>query len=154
MNIFILDKDPTLCAEYMIDKHVVKMPLEHAQMLSTACRLSGHDIGYKAAYQNHPCTKWARESVANFIYLRDLTLSIGEEYTRRYGKDHKSVELVKQLPVPDLPNLGITPFAQAMPDTYKCKGDAVKAYRAYYKGEKRGFASWKHGRIPEWFGAE
>lgn len=150
MNIFILDLDPTKCAEYMIDKHVIKMPLEHAQMLSTACRLSGLDVGYKATFKNHPCTKWARESKENFLFLQNLTLAIGEEYTRRYGKSHKSVELVRSLPVPDLPTLGITPFAQAMPIQYK-RENAVEAYREYYKGEKRSFASWKHGRIPDWF---
>ena len=36
MNIFHLDKDPKICAEYHCDKHIVKMILETAQMLSTA----------------------------------------------------------------------------------------------------------------------
>ena len=36
MNIFHLDKNPIKCALYHCDKHVVKMILETAQMLSTA----------------------------------------------------------------------------------------------------------------------
>ena len=36
MNIFHLHKDPKICAKYHCDKHVVKMILETAQMLSTA----------------------------------------------------------------------------------------------------------------------
>ena len=33
MNIFILDDNPRACAEYHLDKHVVKMPLETAQLI-------------------------------------------------------------------------------------------------------------------------
>lgn len=36
MNIFILDHDLDKSAEYHVDKHVVKMPLEAAQLLTTA----------------------------------------------------------------------------------------------------------------------
>ena len=32
MNIFILDRDPVLAAQYQCDKHVVKMVLETAQI--------------------------------------------------------------------------------------------------------------------------
>ena len=35
MNIFILDENHDKCAEYHVDKHIVKMPLEAAQMLCT-----------------------------------------------------------------------------------------------------------------------
>ena len=39
MNIFYLDKNPKICAMYHNDKHVVKMILEYAQLLSTAHRV-------------------------------------------------------------------------------------------------------------------
>ncbi len=39
MNIFYIDKDPKQCAKWMVDKHVVKMILETAQLLSTAHRV-------------------------------------------------------------------------------------------------------------------
>ena len=39
MNIFILDKDPVMAAQLQCDKHVVKMIVESAQMLSTAHRM-------------------------------------------------------------------------------------------------------------------
>ena len=39
MNIFILDKDPYLAAQMLCDKHIPKMIVESAQMLSTAHRL-------------------------------------------------------------------------------------------------------------------
>jgi hypothetical protein len=39
MNIFILDLDPVISASMLCDKHVVKMIVESAQMLSTAHRI-------------------------------------------------------------------------------------------------------------------
>lgn len=39
MNIFFLDKDPKICAQYHCDKHVVKMIVELAQLLSTVHRV-------------------------------------------------------------------------------------------------------------------
>jgi hypothetical protein len=50
MNIFFLDADPKQAAQMQCDKHVVKMVLETAQMLSTAARAQGHKVGYKSAY--------------------------------------------------------------------------------------------------------
>ena len=45
VNIFILDENPKTCAEYHCDKHVIKMILESAQMLSTVSRLNGGEAG-------------------------------------------------------------------------------------------------------------
>ena len=39
MNLFILDQDPVVAAQLQCDKHVVKMIVESAQMLSTAHRM-------------------------------------------------------------------------------------------------------------------
>ena len=58
MNIFYLDRDTVVAALMMCDKHVVKMILESAQMLSTAHRvLDGDDYAnetgmYKMAHKN------------------------------------------------------------------------------------------------------
>lgn len=152
MNIFVLDTDMFLCAHYMMDKHVVKMPLEHAQLLSTAVRLSGIDAGYKITHKNHPCSIWVRESVQNFLWLVELTFCINEEWKQRYGHTHnmKSWEVIKTLPTPNLPDIPMTPFAQAMPMEYRTQ-DPVTAYRQYYNGAKQHIASWKHGDIPPWF---
>ena len=44
MNLFILDKDPIKAAQLQCDKHVVKMIVESAQMLSTVHRyMDGHE---------------------------------------------------------------------------------------------------------------
>ena len=47
--------------------------------------------------------------------------------------------------------MGLTPFAQAMPDEYK-RADAVEAYRAYYMGDKAAIAEWNWGTpAPDWY---
>ena len=44
MNIFAIDSDPIQSAMWMVDKHVVKMILEYAQLMSTAHRvLDGYE---------------------------------------------------------------------------------------------------------------
>ena len=79
MNIFVLDTDLEKCAEYHCDKHVVKMILEYAQMLSSVVRLQGHDVGYKLTHKNHPCTIWARESLSKYNRLKRLTRLLNYE---------------------------------------------------------------------------
>ena len=45
MNIFYLSEDPLEAAQMMVDRHVVKMILESAQLLSTAHRiLDGEEV--------------------------------------------------------------------------------------------------------------
>ena len=152
MNIFVLDEKVEKCAEYHCDKHVIKMILESAQMLSAVVRLNGHDVGYKLTHKNHPCTKWARESLSNYNWLKELTKLLNYEYRYRYEKDinHKSYDVVMTLPTPKIPDIGLTPFAQAMPDQYKNK-NAVKAYRDYYINEKSKFLTWTNRKTPIWY---
>ena len=155
MNIFVLDTDPRTCAVYHNDKHVVKMILETAQLLCGVHHAtdSQYDIPYKLSHKNHPCAIWSRECYENYIWLCDLGLELCNEYTYRYGKRHKSEDIIEWclLNVPNIPEKGdITPFALAMPD--ECKvGDAVASYRVYYMVEKRGMAVWKNREVPEWF---
>ena len=45
MNLFYLDEDLDKCAQYHVDKHIVKMPLEAAQLLCTAVWID-HLLGF------------------------------------------------------------------------------------------------------------
>lgn len=154
MNIFILDKDPKRCAEMHCDKHVVKMILEHAQMMSTTLVEFGRPAPYKSTHKNHPCTVWVRESLDNYVWLYTLTYYLNKEFKCRFsGKDHKSWLAILGEEPPKLPEIGRTPFAQAMPDQYK-HPDAVTAYRQYYQGDKARFAKWTNRPTPEWFERE
>jgi hypothetical protein len=151
MNIFVLDKDPRIAAQMACDKHVVKMILETAQMLSTAARAHGGWAPYGATHKKHPCTLWAGKSQANWNWLVAHGLALCAEYTLRYNKRHKSqsvIEYCKHLKL-QFSQEGLTPFAQAMPPQYKHEC-VVTAYRAYYHGEKARFATWKTKK-PKWW---
>jgi hypothetical protein len=37
-----------------------------------------------------------------------------------------------------------------MPEEYK-NSDPVKAYRTYYKKDKKEFSKWKMGNVPDWW---
>ena len=89
MNIFFLDKDPVKAAQLQCDKHVVKMVLETAQMLSTAARAQGHDVGYKSAYPKHPMTLWVGQNTDNFRWAWLHGMSLAKEFTKRYDRIHK-----------------------------------------------------------------
>jgi hypothetical protein len=156
MNIFFLDENPTLSAQYHVDKHVVKMILETAQLLCGVHHLTDQvndQVPYKLSHKNHPCAVWARESLSNYLYLCELGLELGKEYTYRYGKRHKSIEVIEWCIVnkPNIPDIGFTTPARAMPDEFKVDS-VVESYRNYYMGAKSDLASWKNREKPFWFG--
>lgn len=151
MNIFILDNDPVQCAQMHADKHVVKMITESAQILCTVMVLSGKDAPYRKTHVNHPCTKWANSSLSNWLWLKNFTECLHQEYRHRYGlhKEHKAALIARSLSQPDIIDIGLTPFAQAMPPQYK-SNDAVQAYRAYYNGEKQHLLTFSKRERPYW----
>lgn len=115
---FVLSQDPVEAARFHCDRHVVKMIIEAAQMLSTAHRmLDGVEIReprtldsgkvrmikvwqhfdssmekslYQASHHNHPCTIWTRTTRANYKWHYELFCALCDEYTFRYGKVHKT----------------------------------------------------------------
>ena len=159
MNIFFLDYDVKKCAQYHVDKHVVKMILETAQLLCGVHHVPAHDtahdtaqVPYKLSHKNHPCSIWTRKSLSNYLYLCELGLELCKEYTYRYGKRHKSQDVIEWCLIkkPNIPDIGFTEPAKAMPDEYKVKS-IVESYRNYYIGAKSGFAVWKNRETPFWF---
>ena len=161
MNIFYLDRDPTVAAQMMCDKHVVKMILESAQMLSTAHRVLDGDtyadlVGmYKMAHRNHPSSMWVRSSDKNYRWLYAHMTALMSEYTYRYGKHHATERLLEPLRNPPIviaetSQRSFSDPPQCMPDYCKAD-DTVSAYQNYYILEKSDFATWKHRDKPEWF---
>jgi len=158
LNIFYLDEDITTNSKYHCNKHVIKMLIEYTQILCSAYYVTDsipNNI-YKATHKNHPCCIWARESLSNWIWLRDMTLALHEEYQHRYNKTHKSGELVKTLPIPNIKDIGVTKRPQAMPVQYRDL-NTVLAYRNYYKAEKMHLIidnneniGYKNRDIPNW----
>jgi len=156
MNIFYLSSCPVDAASFHCDKHVVKMILEYAQLLSTAHHVLDGDEApegiYKKTHVNHPSAVWARQSSSNYAWLYDLFVECLDEYERRYIREHATSRLkdtLLRLPK-NIPLGGFTPPPQCMPDEYKCD-DAVQAYRNYYNGDKASFAVWNYSATPTWY---
>lgn len=159
MNIFAVHKCPTKSARALPDKLIVKMPLETAQMLSTAHRiLSPHEYCeikgiYKPAFVNHPCTIWTRKTHENYRWVLEHFITLCEEYYIRYGKYHlswtKLWDGLKIFPM-NITEGNLTQFAQAMPKQYKHKNH-ITAYRQYMIAEKH-YAAWERGTDkPAWW---
>ena len=172
MNIFVTDPDPVISAQTLCDKHVVKMVLESAQMLSTAWRepndlrssefsskyADEHEL-YKTAHPNHPCSIWVRQARENYKWLYRHFVALCDEYTHRYGKSHASARLKGPLMWrPFKPSALLDAieepygFVLAMPDEYK-SDDVFDSYRNYLINEKQHFAKWEKdpSRKPTWW---
>lgn len=163
MNLFVLDNDPEIAAQYMCDKHIPKMVVETFQMMGSALRrygatdnvmpLTSKGTPLVGGYKNHPVTVWLGDTITNFVWASLHGIALCEEYTMRYGKRHGCHNgILKMADMMDYITVGPqTPFAQAMPDEYR-DSDAVTAYRDYYWCEKRYFAKWDKGRnAPKWW---
>jgi len=151
MNIFVLNKDTRLAAQSHVNKHVVKMILETAQMLCSVFE----DAPYKKTHANHPCSIWARKSRENYLWLISLGEELHSEYQYRYGanKQHKSLAVIlwckSRVDQISFPESGLTDFAQAMPEEYRCV-DPVRAYRTYYLNDKIDLLDWGVRGEPDW----
>jgi len=178
MNIFYLHEDPAECAKMHCDKHVVKMCIEYAQLMSTAHRvLDGYqytvlaknnrkikrwgldnlevDLSLmKASHINHPSNVWLRASKQNYIWLYNMWVCLLKEYTYRYGRNHACEKYMPYLKLTPMNIPQDAPFfepAPAMPDDCKVPGDSLQSYHKYYVEKKSSFAKWKNRPIPEWF---
>jgi hypothetical protein len=180
MNIFYLNHDPKICAEQHVDRHVCKMVIEYAQLLSTAHRvLDGemyvgktsnnrnikrwrlHDERetrlMKPTMINHPSAIWVRQNKENYIWLYNLWVELQSEFTYRYGKIHATSRLLPDLAnVPNnCPEGSFTGPTPAMPDECKVPRDSLQSYRNYYLMNKQHLASWRgkinKREVPNWF---
>jgi hypothetical protein len=178
MNIFFLSFDPKKAAQQHADKHVVKMLLESVQLLWTAQHLAyaehpevplplepaptpkGNPTqrGYRPTHRNHPCAKWVRATIANYMWLCRLAAELAEEYHYRYpaaaNTEHACEAHVRWLTAnpPPLPSGQLTWPALAMPDEYKISQNPTACYRAFYSGSKqaRGITTYTRRERPMW----
>jgi hypothetical protein len=137
MNIFYINEDPIIAAQELCDDHIRKMQIESAQMLCTAHWESGNEAPYKRAHLNHPSTKWTRESIQHYRWLVRHGLEICSEFTKRYGKYHKTQDVLEWCRdnEPNLPNSHFVAPPQCMPDEYK-HDDTIEAYKTFYVEDK------------------
>lgn len=177
MNIFYFSNSVDECAEWAVDRHVVKMILETSQLLSTAHRIldgteytglskTGRKVKrwrlpdhrdtdlYTATHVSHPCAVWVRQSNNNYNWLYCLLGAYLKEYTYRYGKVH-SIErsgLFAALATPphNIPVGRFTQPAFAMDAKYIISDDARINYKNYYNQGKSHLFAWKKRSMPEW----
>lgn len=160
MNIFYLDRHPRLCAEYHCDKHVVKMILESAQLMSTAHHVLGswQPSMLKPTHVNHPCAVWVRDSFRNYVWTLSLFNCLLAEYHKRNHKEHlyrkHHMSAILGRPTPKFKKLEFTPPPLCMPDEFKDpSGDPVRSYRNYYALGKMDIVSYNRSPngVPSWF---
>lgn len=184
MNLFFLDQDLDKCAEYHIDKHVTKMVLETAQLLTTAVwvdryigfvprKLTHEELGvikdvkratpnidnrvftrYLSTHENHPSAVWVRSSLENFYWTVCYANALASEAVYRGYKYHASCAEVNRMPDPV--NLPDHGFTKfALAMPDQLKSDdPIASYRKFYMLDKHPFASWKRRGKPHWWDDE
>lgn len=163
MNVFVTNKFPAESAIVLPDKLVVKMPVETCQLLALVASDWYHGYGTlskadgtpystaKGAFRNHPCTKWAAESIHNAYWLIKHGMNLCDEYTLRYSKVHACyktlVDAYYLFPKGKITE--VTPFARAMPDEFKLDTsiDTFEAYKMYIASKP--WVSSNYLRMPE-----
>lgn len=161
MNIFFLDSNIEKCAQYHVDKHVVKQRLELAQLACTAHHILGDiessKIPYKPTHKNHPSAIWVRESLFNYMYVVNLGLELCKEMRHRFNTPHQKTEEVllwlKENPIQvndcfmSKPKLAVGEKIIEIDDYWNY---AVDNYRKYYRETKQHLFKWSNRETPEW----
>ena len=181
MNLFYLDDDLDLCAEYHVDAHVGKMQLEATQLLSTALWVDKY-IGYvprkltpeewqvikdaKAleppiderkftrylpCHHNHPSEVWVRSSLEHFYWTINYVNALNSECVYRGYKSHDSCREANRLPEPKF--LQDKGFVRPAQamPPELQSGNIIEDYRLFYMLDKATFAKWKKREKPEWW---
>ena len=161
MNIFATDPSPIASARALPDKHLIKMILESAQILSTVAHGYGHDASplYKPTHRHHPSVLWAGSSPSNVWWLLMHGLELCREYARRFKRRHKtdSVLYVLYLSVLGAADpLDPTEFVFVGPA--ETPGENVHGrYRSYLNAKYKTWAdagkppTWTDTKPPEWY---
>ena len=176
MNLFYVNEDPRLAARDLADRHVVKMTLETVQMISTVARSVGLDeslqtssagmmgslaLLYASTQARHPCTIWVASSRESLDWTVRHGDALGNVYTDRFGKHHKShgvlldfigSGLIASLRerLPDVPR---PPPARAVSDEARALLDPIEAYREHLRLKYAGWARpprWTNATRPSW----
>ena len=169
MNIFAVDTDPIIAARQLPDRHVTKMILESAQMLSIVFSKHYWDIGQvmkvdgtpfkteKGAFKKHPCTIWAAAKPENCAWLIQHACALCVEFRQRYGHKHKLEKSLFECKKLFHRETGesitihsmVDGFARAMPEEFKLDNTItdVEAYRMYVASKP--WVADNYLRIPE-----
>jgi hypothetical protein len=124
-NVLYLDDDPVSAAQQHCDRHVTKMILEAAQILSTVwhtlhpeitvldwntptdntpprssawlrAELCGQRI-YQPQHHNHPCIQWVSLHGGSYVWLYRLGQALLDEYEYRWERLHACAPILRTL---------------------------------------------------------
>ena len=163
VNFFYLDKDPIKCAKYYCNKHILKIPIEIAQILSKIHYELKSKIDYSKIYQNSTVVKntlgpycWIKESLDNYYWATQLGLELINEYKFRYNKiEHKTECILQYLyeNPPNLPKNGETKFIGTNKyDMFQyISNDPIICARYNYAEMKCITDKWNKDGPPDWF---
>jgi hypothetical protein len=184
MNLFYLDEDLDKCAEYHIDRHVGKMQLEAAQLMTTTLwvdkylgyiprKLTSEELAvineakkkepaieersftrYLPTHINNPSAIWARSSLEHHYWIACYVNALNSEGIYRGYKPHASCVEVNRMPEPTR-----LPDVGWSPPTLAMpeqlkSDDHIASYRMFYMLDKGPFASWKVRGKPYWWDDE
>lgn len=165
MNIFYVDTDPVKAAQQLCNKHVIKMPVETANLLLWPFKDAGLKLPIKQdgtevklSHQNHPCSLFTKANRNNYDWVFTHFVSLIEEYNKRYKRQHECAKIIKYIER----NISLVNFGKSQVPRSLCFGkysreffqdmSYVCAYRKYYWLDKNVFAKWpSKSTIPEWW---
>ena len=164
VNIFILDRQPDIAAQYYNDFHVRKIILESVEMMGYAYTPGTFsplpNLHEHRRHFNHPMSLFVRRSKQNFDWTLQHAQALCREFTFRnkIGKIHayqsKIDWIAANLPLENLSNSGLTDWPRCFGQVKETVGetnDIVYDYRRYYVIGKRHLAKWTKRETPFWW---
>lgn len=160
MNVFAPSACPDQSARELCNRHVVKMALETAQILSTVAH--AHDVPfagrYRPTHRHHPCTVRCLDLDDYVRWTAAHGLALGREYTYRYGKRHRSAVVIASaidaLELDVEAPFSVADWPLAMPDEHKqpCPHASYRSYLARKYADWPRPAAWTVRQRPGWVG--
>jgi hypothetical protein len=160
VNVFVCHPDPSIASQMLADRHVVKMTVETAQVLSAVAQLSGVKWTgmYRLTHKHHPVVRAALDQPGYLAWVVSHGMSLGEEYTFRYGKTHSSheqiIQFIREWHRDIATYWDLKVFPQCLPEGLRVVGDPVQGYRNHLTAKYTSWgesARWKVRGPPTWF---
>lgn len=157
MQLFILDREPSVAVQYLSDCHVCKMCLETAQILSSVMFNKGITVDEtlpKPYNPKHPVIQ-AIQSPEQINWVFCYYFSLHHEFYMRFHKPH-AYNILKYTYADALydikRNISCEGLARDFKDFCTDKSDIVEAHRDYYRYKKSIIKNWKYTyrEEPEW----
>ena len=165
MNVFLLDEDPELCAQYTCDKHISIGIQNISYILCGVMKNKGISYCYdlSKAKLSHPFVKWGGERDERFLWLRELGMHLCREFSYRYSRNgthnHSCEHIVRDVYLKEEERnirwkkeehkVNIDKAPMCIPDYLKDES-TIKSYRNYYLSKKSHMLQYTKRNVPNW----